>query len=67
MNFIRILYETYSISKTDYHIKKIDWIFLINELNEINEIHSLTNIAAFTIYMYVQIHAVNQTSPEFYK
>lgn len=40
------------ISKTDYHIKKIDWIFLINELNEINEIHSLTNIAALTIYMY---------------
>lgn len=47
--------------------KQIGWIFLINELNEINEIHSLTNIAAFTIYMYVKIHAVNQTSPEFYK
>lgn len=68
MNFIAILYLT--ILKKQYILsyKKFeDWIFLINVFDELNEINFLTNISAFTKYTHVHIHAVNQTSPEFYK
>lgn len=73
--FVRDLNEFYCdfifnyIKKTIYYlIKKFeDWIFLINVFDELNEINFLTNISAFTKYMHVHIHAVNQTSPEFYK
>lgn len=73
--FVRDLNEFYCdfifnyIKKTIYYlIKKFeDWIFLINVFDELNEINFLTNISAFTKYTHVHIHAVNQTSPEFYK